>query len=52
MADEIAMHVDQGRRAQAIWASPGGRWWLLLPGSREGEVARLGPILAANPLLG
>jgi lipid-A-disaccharide synthase len=45
MADEIGMDVDQERARRRLGIAE-GPLLALLPGSRQGEVARLGPILA------
>ena len=52
MADAIAPETDRAAARAALGLEPGGAAWVaLLPGSRHGEVERLGPVLAGAAAL-
>jgi len=48
LADEIPLQVDTGQARQALGLDPGAPVLALLPGSREGEVSRLGPVFLST----
>jgi lipid-A-disaccharide synthase len=48
LADQVPMHLDPREARTALGLDPGGLYLALLPGSRHGEVARLGPDFAAT----
>jgi lipid-A-disaccharide synthase len=46
LADEIPLQSDRKAAREALGLKAGGTWLALLPGSRRGEVQRLGPLFA------
>ena len=48
LADQIPLHLDPRAARTALQLDPGGAYVALLPGSRQGEVARLSPDFAAT----
>lgn len=47
LADEIPLHTDRGAAREALGLDAGGEIIALLPGSRQSEVERLGPVFFA-----
>ncbi len=45
LADEIALETDQGSAREALGLKQEGEYLALLPGSRHGELSRLGPLM-------
>jgi lipid-A-disaccharide synthase len=48
LADQIPLHLDPRAARTALQLDPDGTYVALLPGSRQGEVARLSPDFAAT----
>jgi lipid-A-disaccharide synthase len=48
LADQIPLHLDPRAARTALQLDPDGAYVALLPGSRQGEVARLSPDFAAT----
>lgn len=48
LADQIPLHLDAAAARAALGLAPEGEYVALLPGSRQGEVSRLGPDFAAT----
>lgn len=48
LADQIPLHLDARAARTALQLDPDGTYVALLPGSRQGEVARLSPDFAAT----
>lgn len=48
LADQIPLHLDAGQARRELGIDESGTWIALLPGSRGGEVARLGADFAAT----
>ena len=48
LADQIPLHLDPRAARTALQLDPDGSYVALLPGSRQGEVARLSPDFAAT----
>jgi lipid-A-disaccharide synthase len=48
LADQIPLHLDPRTARTALQLDPDGAYVALLPGSRQGEVARLSPDFAAT----
>jgi len=48
LADQIPLHLDPRAARRALQLDPDGAYVALLPGSRQGEVARLSPDFAAT----
>lgn len=46
LADRIPLEIDAGQAREQLGLAPSGRYVALLPGSRLGEVSRLGPDFA------